>query len=218
VNVGVVGCGRMGRALGARAARAGHTVVFGSHEPGFAQEAARSAGHGAAGGSYADAVAPAELVLLATRWQQTFRALTRAGSWNARTVLDATNPSTPDGLSLLLGHTTSGAEEIARAIPDGRVVKAFNHVYAEVVAGETRFGGVAPTVFYCGDDAGGNALADRFIRGLGFDAAFVGPLSAARYLEPAAQLMVALVEGQRQAPTGVALGLLRNPAFREAHP
>lgn len=216
MNVGVLGCGRMGRALGGRAARAGHAVVFGSRDRGWAERAAREAGFGAAGGSYSDAVGHACIVLLSTRWQQTFRALARAGSLQGRTLIDATNPSTPDGLTLLLGHETSGAEEVARALPEARVVKAFNHIYAETLEADTRFGGVAATAFYCGNDAASNALAGRFIESLGFDAVFAGPLSVARYLEPAAQLMVALVAGQGHPAEGVALGLLRRPDLREA--
>lgn len=216
MNVGVLGCGRMGRALGGRAARAGHAVVFGSRDRAWADGAAREAGFGAAGGSYSDAVGHAGIVLLSTRWQQTFRSLAEAGPFQGRTLIDATNPSTPDGLTLLLGHETSGAEEIARAVPEARVVKAFNSIYAEILAADTRFGSVAATAFYCGDDTASNALAARFIHSLGFEAVFAGPLSVARYLEPAAQLMVALVEGQGLPAEGVALGLLRRPALREA--
>jgi predicted dinucleotide-binding enzyme len=209
-----MGCGRMGRALGARAARAGHAVLFGSRLPEVGWEAARAAGSGAGGGSYAEAVAHGEIVLLATRWQQTFKALAVLRGWEGRTLLDATNPSTPDGLELVLGHATSGAEEIARAVPEARVVKAFNHVYAELLEEDIRFGGLPPTVFYCGDHAAASAVAGRFIRSLGFDAAFAGPLSVARYLEPAAQLMVAPVEGQGLPPASAALALLRE-AIRE---
>ena len=212
-----MGCGRMGRALGARAARAGHAVVFGSRLRGTAGEAARAAGSGAGAGSYDEAVAHGSLVLLATRWQQTFKALAHLRGWEGRTLLDATNPSTPDGRELVLGHATSGAEEIARAVPEARVVKAFNHVYAQLLDEDVRFGALSPTVFYCGDHAAANALAGRFIRSLGFDAAFAGPLRVARYLEPAAQLMVALVEGQGLPATSVALALLRD-AIREEAP
>jgi hypothetical protein len=161
-------------------------------------------------------VGHASIVLLSTRWQQTFRALAGAGTFQGRTLIDATNPSTPDGLTLLLGHETSGAEEIARAVPEARVVKAFNHVYAEILAADTRFGAVAATAFYCGNDAASNDLAGRFIASLGFEAVFAGPLSVARYLEPTAQLMVALVEGQGLPAEGVALGLLRRAAVKEA--
>ena len=216
MNVGVLGCGRMGRALGARAARAGHAVWFGSRDPARAEDAAREAGPEAAGGSYAEAVRHVSIVLLATRWQQTFRALDAAGSLAGRTVIDATNPSTPDGLTLLLGHETSGAEEIARAVPEVPVVKAFNHVYAEILEADARFGGVPATAFYCGDDPDSNALVGRFVDSLGFEAVFAGPLVVARYLEPAAQLMVALVEGRGFPAEGVALGLLRRPALQEA--
>ncbi len=209
VRVGVVGCGRMGRALGLASARAGHEVVFGSRRPEAAARAARDAGRGALPGTRSEAVAHARLVLLATRWQETFHALAGAGSFAGRVVLDATNPSTPDGLELVLGHVTSGAEEIARAVPRARVVKAFNHVYAEVVEAGRRFGGLPATVFYCGDDPEAVGLVAAFIESLGFDAEFAGPLRSARWLEPLAQLAVELVEGRGRAPGSAAFGLLR---------
>ncbi len=198
----------MGRALGRRAASCGHEVLFGSRRPSFALDAAREAGRAAAG-TYAEALAHGELALLAVRWPHALRAVAAAGSGAGRILLDATNPATPDGLSLVLGHDTSGAEEIARAEPRARVVKAFNHVYAEVVENPGGFGGARPAVFYGGDDAAANDLAGRFIESLGFEAVLAGPLSVARYLEPLAQLAVALVEGRGHPPAGVAFGLLR---------
>ncbi len=198
----------MGRALGRRAAARGHEVVFGSRRPSFALDAARKAGPAGAG-TYAEALAHGDLTLLAVRWPHALRAVAAAASGEGRILLDATNPATPDGLSLVLGHDTSGAEEIARAVPRARVVKAFNHVYAEVVENPGGFGGARPAVFYAGDDAAANDLAGRFIESLGFEAVLAGPLSVARYLEPLAQLTVALVEGQGHPPADVAVGLLR---------
>jgi len=209
VKVGVLGCGRMGRALGRRAASCGHEVLFGSRRPSFALDAARRSGTAAAAGTYAEALAHGDLAILALRWPHALRAVAAAGSGEGRILLDATNPATPDGLALVLGHHTSGAEEIARAVPRARVVKAFNHVYAEVVENPGGFGGARPAVFYGGDDVAANDLAGRFIESLGFEAVLAGPLSVARYLEPLAQLAVALVEGQGRPPAGVALGLLR---------
>jgi len=211
-RVAVLGAGRMGGALGALAAKSGHPVVFGSRSGAAGAEAARAAGHGARAGSYGEAARDADLVILATRWEQALPALFAAGSLQGRVVLDATNPSAPDGFTLLIGHTTSGAEEIARAFPAARVVKAFNHVYAEVIDARPTFGGAPATVFYCGDHAPANEIAARFIRATGFDGVFAGPLRMARTLEPAAKLIVELVEGQGWAPNAVTVGFLRADA------
>jgi len=218
VRIGVVGCGRMGRALGRRAAAAGHEVLFGSRRPEAAHGAAREAGPSAAGGTYAEAFAHGDLTLLALRWPHAIRVLGDGRPAAGRILLDATNPATPDGLALVLGHDTSGAEEIARVAPRARVVKAFNHVYAEVVEDPARFAD-RPAVFYCGDDAAAVGVAGRFIESLGFDAVFSGPLTVSRSLEPLAQLAVALVEGRGHPPASVAVGLLRAAgAIAEAVP
>ena len=202
----------MGRALGRRAAVAGHEVLFGSRRPTLARDAAQEAGAFAGAGTYAEAFAHGDLALLALRWPHAVRAVAAAGPGTGRILLDATNPSTPDGLALVLGHHTSGAEEIARSAPSARVVKAFNHVYAEVVEDPGAFGDGRPAVFFAGDDAAADAVAGRFIESLGFEPVFAGPLSVARYLEPLAQLAVALVEGQGHPPAGVAFGLMRAAA------
>ncbi len=53
-----------------------------------------------------------------------------------KTLVDVTNPITPDHRALTIGHTNSGAEEIAHQFPAANVVKAFNAVFAEVYAAQ----------------------------------------------------------------------------------
>jgi predicted dinucleotide-binding enzyme len=157
-----------------------------------------------------------DLAMIALRWPHALRAVAGAEAAPGRILLDATNPATADGLSLVLGYDTSGAEEIARVAPSARVVKAFNHVYAEVVEDPSAFNGGRPAVFYAGDDVEAAEVAGRFIESLGFEAVLSGPLIVARYLEPLAQLAVALVEVQGCPPAAVAFGLRRADAAASA--
>jgi predicted dinucleotide-binding enzyme len=92
---------------------------------------------------------------------------------------------------LVIGRTTSGAEELARRVPKGRVVCAFNTVPSEVLFGvyEARRKARRPSLVYCGDDVDSKEVAAGLIRDVGFEPVDAGPLRIARYTEPFALLM-----------------------------
>ena len=205
LTIAVLGTGRMGTALASAFARAGHRVVFGSRDPARARSGT-PAWPEIVGAR--DAILLADLAVLATLWQDTPEMLRHAGDFGGKVLIDATNPEKAIGRGLALGHTTSGAEEIARLAPSARVVKAFNHVYAELLDRGRDFGGVHASIFLCGDDGEARGLAARLIADCGFVPVDVGELSAARFLEPAAALMVELVRGRGREPGGIALHLL----------
>jgi len=77
------------------------------------------------------------MILLTLPYAEVKKALTPVRQYLARkVVVDVTNPITPDHKSLVIGHTTSGAEEIARLLDESYFVKALNTVFAEVYAGQ----------------------------------------------------------------------------------
>jgi hypothetical protein len=91
----------------------------------------------------------------------------------------------PDGIS--------GAQQIAKAAPaDAHVVKAFNTMFANVVAAG-RAGDRPLDVFIAGDDAAAKALVSSFIESLALRPLDTGPLAMARYLEATGLLLVGLV-------------------------
>jgi predicted dinucleotide-binding enzyme len=92
---------------------------------------------------------------------------------------------------LVLAHTSSGTEELAKMIPMARVVCAFNTVPSEVLFGvyEAKRKASRPSLVYCGDDRRGKELAAVLIRDVGFDPVDAGPLRIARYTEPIALLI-----------------------------
>jgi predicted dinucleotide-binding enzyme len=194
MRIAVLGVGVMGGALAARFRDAGHDVVVGARESAM---------------SYADAIRPSEVVFLAVGWPYGLSVVERAGSFGGRTLVDVSNPEDASGRALVLGHDTSGAEEIARVAKDARVVKAFNHFYAELLTDPPRFDGGAPSIPYCGDDADAKLRVRDIITSCGLDAVDAGPLRVARYLEPFAMLTVQLVREQGWGPRGVAWRLMR---------
>ena len=200
----------MGRAVAGFLARYGHRVVLGSRA---ATERAETSGGSVDVRSYRDAVASADIVFLTTLWEHTEAALRSAGPFDGRILVDCSNPEGPDGRSLAVGLTTSGAEHVAKWAPDARVVKAFNHVYAEVLSSpEALARGV--TLFVCGDDADARQVVCNLARSASLAPIEVGTLASARYLEPVAMLMVELVRGQGFGPAELVLRAERVPATR----
>ncbi|MHB1942567.1 MAG: NADPH-dependent F420 reductase, partial [Acidiferrobacteraceae bacterium] len=117
------------------------------------------------------------------------------GTLDHKIIIDLTNPLTSDYAGLTVGHTSSAAEEIARVVPRARVVKAFNTVFAQVMARGPEFGDTRASVFYAGDDPEANAAVHALIISLGFVPTPAGPLRNARYLEPLAGLNIFLGYG-----------------------
>ena len=140
---------------------------------------------------------PADLVRginLMTMGQQ--RATYAGPMIDGKVVVDVTNPLTADYMGLTVGHTTSAAEEIAKAVPNAHVVKAFNTVFASVLAeGASLGGGKTVPVFVASDDAPAKATVSEIARSIGFDVVGAGALKNARYLEPLAGLNIYLGYG-----------------------
>ncbi|HYU33067.1 MAG TPA: hypothetical protein VEW48_12975 [Thermoanaerobaculia bacterium] len=87
---------------------------------------------------------------------------------------------------LVVAHTSSGAEELAKKARGAAVVSAFGSIPSEVLFGvfEARDSGRHPSLVYCGDDERAKEIAARLIRDAGFDPVDAGPLQVARYIEP----------------------------------
>jgi hypothetical protein len=179
----------MGRAFATRLGAAGHDVTITAKDAAHAEEVARAAA--AAGGSVRpvprDQIArDAEVPILATYFPDAADALRAAdgvgGALTGKTVLDISNPVTPDCSALSLGFSTSAAEEIQKAVPHAKVVKAFNTVFAQVLGAAP--GGTRAQVLYARDDAGAKDAVRDLIESAGFEAVDAGPLVNARQVEP----------------------------------
>lgn len=194
LRIAVMGCGKVGRALGAWAAQRGHRVFFCSRRLESAESAAREAGKDARAGRLDAALAESELILLTTPFDGVALSLEPSRQHLAGKILvDVTNPITPDHRALRIGFSDSGAEQIARNFPEARVVKAFNAVFAEVYAARTpELRGVPISICYAGDDDNAKERVRLLIASLGFDAVDAGPLVNSRYLEPLSLLNIQL--------------------------
>jgi NADPH-dependent F420 reductase len=189
MNITIIGAGNMGRAIGTRAAAAGHSVTFVDHRPENAEAAAaelRKAATGEAKVSTAslDTVKLGDVVVLALWYGTNIEVVRQLGKrLSGKTVVDIANPvnSTYDALATKPG--SSSAEEVAQAaIPDAKVVKAFNTTYAgTLLAGEVS--GLPLDIFLAGDDEQAKQKVAQFVQDAGMRPVDTGPLSRAREIE-----------------------------------
>jgi predicted dinucleotide-binding enzyme len=197
MNIAGIGTGNVGGTLGAGWAKKGHQVTFGSRDPNSVkvQDLLKSAGLNAQAATMSEAVAGAEVVVLATPWPATEQVIRSVGNLAGKVLVDATNPIGP-GMQLTVGTTSSGAEQIARWAAGARVVKAFNTTGWENMA-DPIYGGESSAMFICGDDAEAKATVTRLAEDLGFEVADIGTLTMARHLEPLALVWInlAMVQG-----------------------
>ena len=199
----VIGAGNMGSAFVKQLTRAGHQVSVTARDAAKAGRVA-AAHPGARAVPAAGAADGADAVVLATGYGDAVSALRAAGDLAGKVVIDITNPLTADSMGLTIGHDTSAAEEIARAVPGAEVVKAFNTVFAQVLGEGPDFGGGRKVdVFVAGDTERARQTARAIAESMGFGVVDAGPLKNARYLEPVAGLNIYLGYGAGQG-TGIA--------------
>jgi predicted dinucleotide-binding enzyme len=203
MRVGILGSGLMGAKLGTIFARAGHEVVFSyaRSERRLRRLAREALGHARAG-TPAEAAREADALLLAVHWSRVDDVLRQAGDLSGRVILTCSLPMNAGNTRLVVAHTSSGAEALARKVPRAGVVCAFNTVPSEVLFGvfEARRRRARPSLVYCGDHAGGKRVAARLIRDAGFDPVDAGPLRIARYTEPFALLVARLAYEESGSP------------------
>jgi predicted dinucleotide-binding enzyme len=197
MKVGILGSGDVGQALGNGFLSRGHEVKLGAREATNEKAVKWAAKHGgkkATAGTFRDAAAFGETLVLATLWSGTENAITLAGKENfkGKVVLDVTNPlvfepSKPPRLAL--GHTDSGGEQVQRWLPGARVVKVFNTVgNAHMV--DPKFPSGPPTMFLCGNDASARAAVTDVCKAFGWETVDLGGIEGARLLEPLCILWV----------------------------
>jgi predicted dinucleotide-binding enzyme len=200
MRVGILGSGLMGAKLGTIFARAGHEVVFSyARSEQKLKKLARDAGGKARAGTPREAAEDADAVLLAVHWSRLDDVLQQAGDLSGKAILTCSLPMNRQNTELVVAHTSSGAEELARMVPGARVVAAFQTVPSEVLFGvyQARREAGRPSLVYCGDDEAGKGVAAELIRDVGFDPVDAGPLRIARYTEPFALLVAQLAyEGE----------------------
>jgi len=203
MRIGILGSGLMGGKLGTIFARAGHRVVFSyARSASKLQRLARKAGSEARAGTPAEAASEADALLLAVHWSRVGDVARQAGGLAGKVVISCSLPMNADDTGLVIAHTSSGAEALAKQFRKSRIVSAFGTVPSEVLFDvfESRKKRPRPSLLYCGDDESAKKLAARLIRDVGFDPVDAGPLRIARYTEPFTLLIARLAYDGTRGP------------------
>ena len=191
----MIGTGSAGRALGAGFRRIGHDVVMGTRDPEATAERDDWAGIDLPLATFADAGTDADLVVNATGGLVSLAALAEV-DLDGKVLVDVSNPldfseGFPPRLSV--SNTDSLAEQIQRAHPEARVVKALNTVNGAVMVDPARLP-EATTIFIAGDDPLGRKAVRDLLGELGWvDIVEFPSLEAARALEMWLPLWVRLM-------------------------
>ena len=195
MNVGILGSGDVGQALGRGFASRGYNVMIGSRTPSSDKMKAwvSKAGKGASTGSFAEAATYGSVLVLATLGTAAGEVIDLAGPQNFRgkLLIDVTNPldfskGIPPGL--FVGMTDSLGEQIQGKLVQARVVKCFNTV------GNSQM--VDPTykdveMLICGNDKKAKDEVTRILKEFGWKGAIdVGGIEGARWLEALVPLWV----------------------------
>ncbi|MEM8485109.1 MAG: NADPH-dependent F420 reductase [Bacteroidota bacterium] len=195
MEIAILGTGRVGRVLGRRWAAAGHTVAFGSRTPGTAGNAELGALEGVSVMTPLEAVAGADIAVLATPWSAAEDVIASLDSLDGKILIDCTNPVGPNfTFEGKLG--ASGAERIAAKATGARVVKALNTTGAQNMAAPIVVGKNRLVMFICGDDDHAKQVVAGLVEQLGFEVADAGGLAQAYYLETLAMLWISQAFGR----------------------
>ena len=213
MKIGIIGSGAVGRALGTGFANLGYEVKLGTRD--VNQEKVKTwltkTGPRVSTGSFADAAAFGEILVLATSWSGTESALKLAEKKNlaGKVVIDVTNPlkvAAGGPPTLALGHTDSGGEQVQRWLAESHVVKAFNIIGNPFMV-NPQFPGGPPDMFICGNNTRAKQSVTEILTAFGWSTIDLGGIESSRYLEPLA--MVWIIYGFRTNSWSHALKLLR---------
>ncbi|MBT5032719.1 MAG: NAD(P)-binding domain-containing protein [Proteobacteria bacterium] len=184
-TIAVIGTGNVGGALGPQFAKIGHDVIYGSREP--AREDVQALVSQTSGNATAklpmEAVAEADIVVIATKWADTEVALKSLGDLSGKIILDPTNAVRVDE-SGIRHHAveTSTAQMIQDWAPNAMVVKAFNTLGSGTMADPASAGGPM-TIPIAGNDAAAKTVISGLVTGIGFEVVDMGDITAAHAIE-----------------------------------
>jgi 8-hydroxy-5-deazaflavin:NADPH oxidoreductase len=186
MNIGIIGAGNVGSALGRASVEAGYAVAISARDPKHAADVAAEVGaRGAADNR--DAVREAEIVILAVPYDAVSDIAAELGDVLAgKAVVDVTNRFTPEDLG-----GESNAEEIQAMLPGAGVVKAFNTILASHQT-DPEADGVRLDGFVAGDDARAKQIVLDLVQSLGFRPIDAGGLAMSRALEGMGTLNIGL--------------------------
>ena len=183
-NLSILGTGNMGQAIAGIAAKGGHNVQQ-------------------LGENDLDTAVTGDVVVLAVPYPAVADVIAQRGEQlSGKIVVDITNPLNFETFdSLVVPADSSAAAKISRALPNSRVLKAFNTTFAGTLAAGT-VGPLTTTVLIAGDDADAKSTLAGIVTSGGLNAIDAGALTRARELEAIGFLQLTLAANEKVSWTG----------------
>ena len=200
MKVGILGSGDVGRKLADGLIEIGYEIKVGTRDPTKENIVQWVHNHAtdkkASVGTFADAAAFGELVIIATLWDGIVNAIKLANptkNFMSKIVIDVTNPlDFSKGMppKLAIGHTDSAGETVQRLLPNAKVIKTLNIVgNPHMIHPDFTCG--PPTMFICGDDEKAKKMViETILTPFGWETIDIGGIEGARLLEPLAMLWI----------------------------
>jgi predicted dinucleotide-binding enzyme len=169
MKIGILGSGRVGQTLGSKLLEQGHEVRLGARNPGKLAEWLENSGNRASAGSLAEAAAFGELLFNCTTGRGSLEALAAAGAGNlgSKVLVDVANPlDFSKGMlpTLSVCNDDSLGEQIQRAYPKLRVVKALNTINAMLMINPRQLADGNHDLPICGNDEQAKQQVTRLLQ------------------------------------------------------
>ena len=177
MTIGIIGSGAIGTAFARTLARAGiEATISNSRGADSLKALIRELGPSIKAGTREEA-ARADIVLVAVNWSKLSAALAGLPDWSGRIVIDANNPIEAPLFKPVDLQGRVSSEVFAELVPGARVVKAFNHLRAEILAGDPCAEGGRRVLFYSGNDNAAKGEVAALIDKIGFVGIDLGSLA-----------------------------------------
>jgi predicted dinucleotide-binding enzyme len=177
MSIGIIGAGSIGLAVAKMLARAGiAATIANSRGPESLKESVAALGRTIRAGTREQA-ASADIVFIAVNWSKLPAAVAGLPAWGGRIVIDANNPIEAPLFKPVDLQGLVSSQVVADLVAGARLVKAFNHLRADVLASDPRADGGRRVLFYSGDDSAAKAEIGALIDRLGFAGIDLGPLA-----------------------------------------
>ena len=193
-KIGILGSGIVARVLGDGFLKSGHEIMLGSRNTAKLAEWKEKAGDRARLGSFADAAAFGDILVLAAKGSAAAEVITIAGAGNlaGKTVIDTTNPikdapPTDGVLPYFTDINYSLMEQFQDKFPEANFVKAFNSVGNTYMVNPLFKDGTA-SMFICGNSEDAKNEVKEILKQFGWDIWDMGRAPAARAIEPLCML------------------------------
>ena len=190
MKIGIIGSAAVGQSLAKGFNAEGHDVMIGTRDPSKASLIAFGKENEIGIGTFPEAGAFGELLVLCTKGDAAKNALSMTGAENlaSKVIIDTTNPIAPlpPENGVLHFSTTldrSMMEDLQQDFPDAKFVKAFNSV-GNTLMYKPAFAGIQPSMFICGNDEKAKETVAGILTSFGWEIEDMGGATAARAIEP----------------------------------